>query len=279
MLNALNNNGVLDGRGRDLFKLVQAARGLGLEVPGEIDAEAELYTNRTELKKAAQTAYTEAAGDLYTVEPEGFEDAQSRAVDAFADLLTAQRGELDEVFTNVCVERLGQHVGRAAARWEVEIAEKFNAVVADYKLNEVARHLPDVTNPGSFKVLGLSERQLNAITQWRQASDHLRPLWDAYKRIAGVRGVELGPRSVEDYAINKFTAICLGIPENNRQAGSAADYFSGLAVSGSIAAGEYEQITPFVVPVICGYELHLNTYNEALDIQGELTNKLCQSMS
>lgn len=264
------NDGTLAHKGHELTTLIRAVGRAGIEVPEALTAEVERFGRRNEFLQIAQLALTTAIDGLEDVASDGYDEARAEVVKASLELTAIRSNDLEKVFTDAAVNRLIRCLGRKVSLWEAEVVERFNKVVDEYQLNDLAGQLPNLADPGSFKLMSLEKAQVDAIYQWRSACDHLKPLWDVYRRIAKSRNKELGPRSDDDDRdVNIFTACVLGNPGSNAAAGRAADYFAALA-SKSDATAEYRQISPFVVPVMSGYPLKLHSWYDAALMHGRL---------
>lgn len=264
----LKTDGTFDRQGASSLALVSTIRALDIEIPEAVTAEVKLYSDLKDARGLAQRDYDAAVSTLRSVEVDKFDAAKTDVVNASVQLFAITQG-VDNILVKTVADRLANRVYDAAPGWESAVVERFNETVAHYELNDVAADLPDFSDPGSFNVLSLGERQGHAIARWRTAADYLNPLWSAYRKLAVSNGHELGPVDAGDRATNLFTACVIGDPGSLGTADAAATKLASIAVGGK-SVKAYAAITPFVVPALVGYDLHLHTIGGAAVIRQQI---------
>lgn len=247
--------------GNALVTLVKGVTQLGIDVTEQVHAEARLHESLRSSRKTAETAHEEALYRLRTVPLDEFDSARQELVQASLSLFAVAQG-VDRALLDASASRLQAVVFDSVAEWEIEVVDRFNEVVDRYELNDVAVHLPDFADPGSFDVLSLTANQGRAVDAWRDAADELRPLWRLYTNMARFNGHTLGPASANDLSANLFTACVLGDPGTFGRADGAAAKMAALS-AGANAPRKYGQLMPFVIPALSGYDLRLSTPDEA----------------
>jgi hypothetical protein len=255
--------------GQAAASLVSTIRQLNIEVPEAVTAALNSYRGSMKVREHAQREYDSAFSDLQFVELDKMDGARQRVVDAWVRLSATT--EVETAFTNAAGRRLNHQVFDITPEWESAVVERFNETVDYYELNRVSGDLPNFNDPRSFNVLSLTKQQGHAADRWREAADHLHPLWSAYRRLAGMRDHEIGPVSANDRSINLFTACVLGDPGSFGRADAAATRFASIEF-GSTSAGAYAAINPFVVPALVGYNLKLHTLQTAATVRSRVQN-------
>ena len=256
--------------GTDAMSLVSSIKQLNIEVPEAVTAEVKSYRDSMKTREHTRREYESAVSDLQFVEIDKVDDARQRVVDASARLCAVTDG-VETAVISAAGDRLNNQVYDASADWESAVVERFNEIVQHYELNEVAADLPNFGDLKSFNVLSLNRQQGHAVDRWRTtAADYLHPLWSAYQRLAKFHGHEVGP--VDDavgIAVNLYTACVLGDPGTWGRTVAAADTLTKVA-AGVDSVRAYAPITPFVVPVLAGYDLHLHTLSGAGSIRSSV---------
>lgn len=260
----LTQNAVINRRSLGLVKSISK---LGIEVPKQVRAEVRIYEDVEKAHDAAQSDYDAAAAGLRTAEAHEFDTARDGFIQAASDLQTFVQGA-GTALIDAAVHRLNSAIYDASPAWESAIVDQFNAVVAQHELNEVAGNLPDLGDPRLINVLSFTRAQGDAVDRWKTASGQLRPLWEAYKRIATHHGHEIGPVSSNNVATNMFTACVLGDPGTRHTLEAATGRLSAMgSVPRPDSVQRYAEISPFIVPVLHGYELNLSSLADAAAIR------------
>lgn len=153
----------------------------------------------------------------------------------------------------------------ASAHFESAVVDQFNAIVEDFQLAEHASNLPDMAQKG-FNVMSISGAAGSAIEAWRTALPELRPRWDLYRQLANLEGQLIGPAGADDLSTNLYTAAVLGTPGSWNQALGAAQRMAEIA-AGADSAKPWFPLSPFIIPALQGYLLHLSTSDDAARIR------------
>jgi hypothetical protein len=252
-----------------LTNLISDIRKLGVEIPKPITAEVEIYRGLLKSREQTEQEYQNARSRLHNVSADEFASATDDVVSASTRRDAINQG-LDEVLLSAAVHRLEVQVFNVILDWERVVVDSYNDCVSDFRLNEVAADLPDFSDPKNVRVFNLTAQQGNAVDQWRTATVHLSGLWGLYQRVTAQRGdTLLGPASANDLSTNILTACVLGDPGSFGRASSAAIQFASIA-GGSDSVGSYGPLLPHLVPNLCGYDLHLNTLDEAAQIRRQI---------
>ncbi|AWT52586.1 hypothetical protein [Mycolicibacterium smegmatis] len=251
--------------GNSLTSIVNGVDALGIAVSEPVLGETRLYQRLRSARKTAETAYEDALSRLRLAPLEDFDTAQEDLIAASLSMSAISQG-VDRALLRASTHRLQAAVYDSLHTWEAEIVERFNEVVSQYNLNELAGHLPNFSDPASINVLSLTQAQGAAIDAWRAAVNELRPLWRLYRHMARFNGHTIGPADVNDLSANLFTACVLGNPGSFGRADTAATIMAS-AVFGSDATTRYAQLLPFVIPTMSGYDLHLSTADDASAIR------------
>jgi len=213
---------------------------------------------------------TPAKSLLRTVPTDEFDAAATEVVDASLRLFAVSSGA-DALIAEAVARRLQGRVYDAVSGWECEIVERFNQVVEDYRLNEVAADLPRFGDPGSYNILSLGAAQGHAVDQWRTAAQtQLHPLWAGFTRLAKFNGRDIGPTNGADsVADGLFTGCCLGDPGTFGGAEAAGTQLAKIA-DGVDSVRATAPLGPFLVPHLAGYSLRLHTINGAAAIRSRI---------
>ncbi|MDQ2626960.1 MAG: hypothetical protein M3Y90_08155 [Actinomycetota bacterium] len=248
--------------------LVRKVRDLGIAVPEAVNAEAKLYQDTRQEESRAGEALRDASAKLATVSLDEFDAAKQELVSASNRLFAVHNG-LGDALLNVAGERLLKAVYSATADWEAEAVARFNSIVDEFGLNEVAGDLPNLADVHNSGVLSLGRAQGEAVERWRNAADRLHPLWSAYTTIARLEGHDIGRVTADSRSSGLVLACRLGHPGTLGVADAAATTFVSVS-EGTDSAKRWGPLMPFVVPVLRGYELHLHTSDEAAAIRLEI---------
>lgn len=249
-----------------LAALVRSVRDTGIEVPKNVDAEAKLYREYTRDKHTPADADVAAAVNALSSVPADEFAASVPALTTAALARDAYARDVKPALRGIIAARLRRAVYGAMGDWQAAIVERFNETVDSSGINDTAPHLPDFSDPASITMWNLSGVEGRAIGEWRSTCDALHPLWNLYKRIAREDGHEVGPSGPDYLSVNLFTAAVLGDPQTLGRAESAAIRMAGIAQN-SDATKSFGPLMPFVIPALCGYELHLSTPDDALAIR------------
>ncbi len=251
------------GEVTSLKALVRDAASLDIDVPESVTDELELNRRLTEQDPLkVQHELQQAHAELQSAPPNKVDAALKALTDASLRSLAASA--LTDTLHGVALSRLRNAVYDQLASWEEQAVELFNAAVDRHGLNEVASSLPDLTQVVS--PIDLSAPQAHAVQVWRDGVAELHPVFGFYRKIAQISGDEVGPGGADTVGTNLLLACRLGNPGRFSVADGAAVAFAGIG-GGSNAARRYGQLAPFVVPAICGYELHLSTSDDAVKIR------------
>jgi hypothetical protein len=249
-----------------LTGLVSVIRQLDIDIPLEVEQEVMLHKDLQRTQKQAQEALDAAKSALRTVAADKFDAAATEVVDASLRLFAVSSGA-DALIAEAVARRLQGRVYDAVSGWEAEIVDRFNEVVEDYRLNEVAADLPRFGDTGSYNVLSLGAAQGQAVEQWRTAASALHPLWSGFTRLAKLNGRDIGPTNGADsVADGLFTGCCLGDPVTFGGAESAATLLAKIA-EGVDSVRATAPLQPFLVPHLAGYDLRLHTVSQATVIR------------
>lgn len=254
---------ITHGEITSLTNLVREAARLDITAPEDVTDELELHgrlTKQDPLKTQRELQQAHAA--LQAAPVSKIDAALDALTEASVRTLAAQA--LTETVGQIALVRLRNAVYDQLPTWEVEAVKIFNAAVEAHKLNEVAADLPDLTQVAS--PIDLTAPQNRAVGVWRDGVAELHPIWGFYRRIAQINGDEVGPGGADGVGTNLLLACRLGDPGRFSVAGDAAVRFASIA-AGSDSARRYGQLAPFVVPALCGYELHLSTSADAARIR------------
>jgi hypothetical protein len=245
--------------------LVSLIRQLDIDIPLEVDREVKLNKDSQRTEKA-QRALDAAKSNLRTVAIDKFDEAATEVVDASLRLFAVSSGA-DALIADAAARRLETRIYDAVSGWEAEIVERFNQVVEDYRLNEVASDLPRFGDAASYNVLSLGASQGQAVELWRTAASALHPLWSGFTRLAKLNGRDIGPTNGADsVADGLFTGCCLGDPGTFGAAESAATVLAKIA-DGTDSVRATAPLQPFLVPQLAGYDLRLHTISQATVIR------------
>ena len=97
--------------------------------------------------------------------------------------------------------------------------------------------------------------------------------WSVYRRLGSFNGHELGPVNVADsVAVNLFTACVLGDPGNFTTMESAFTLLAQIAENGD-SVRAFAPISPFIAPLMSGYELRLNSITDASAIRQDVQRR------
>jgi|GEM_PF-4976749 len=247
------------------LQLIRKVRELGIDVPEAVNSESKMYRDTQREESRAGEALRDASSKLATVALSEFDAAKAELVSASNRLFAVHNG-LGDALLNVAGERLLKAVYSATADWEAEAVARFNSIVDEFGLNEVAGDLPNLGDKYGPGVLSMGRAQGEAVERWRNAAEQLRPLWGIYVRIAVLEGHEIGKVTADTRSAGLVLACRLGHPGTLGVADAAATTFVSIS-SGTDAAKRWGPLAPFVVPALHGYELHLHTSSEAAEIR------------
>lgn len=248
--------------------LVSTMRDLGIDIPEPVSAEAKRYKESLNVRKTAENDYNAAVFAMGQASVDDVEAAQNRLIDAAVRLRVIIDG-VETALVRIAGQRLDNSVFDAVPDWEVQVVDRFNDIVDQFELNEVAGDLPNFADAGSYNVLSLGRSQGHAVERWRTASEILRPLWHAYTKLASIKGYSVGAHTADNLADNLFSACVLGDPNTFGRTESAAHELVKLALNvDSVKA--YAPIAPFVVPALSGYDLRLSSIADAAAIRSRV---------
>lgn len=250
------------------IQLIAKVRELGITVPKPVADEAKLYQDTRQEESRAGDALRDASANLARVPLAEFEAAKAELVLASGRLFAVTNGLGDALLT-VAGERLLKAVYHATADWEAETVARFNSIVDEFGLNEVAGDLPDLTDVHNSGVLSLGRAQGEAVERWRNAAEQLHPLWNVYTTIARLEGHDIGKVTADTRSAGLLLACRLGHPGRLGVADAAATTFVSVS-EGTDSAKRWGPLMPFAVPALHGYELHLHTSAEAAAIRLEI---------
>jgi len=252
---------VTQGEITSLTNLVRGIRGVGIDIPSDVEAELEIRKNSAGDGRLSQQAHAEAVSRLYSVPAKDFNDALDAAADATARLRAEQ--ELAAVIEAASVHRLRRAVAFASPDWTSAVVVLLNEVVEDYRLNDHAEHLPNLGERG-FNPLSMSGASGAALEAWRNAGLRLRELWSLYTRIAHFEGHEIGPS--RELSVNLSTAAILGNPGTWNRAVTAADKLAVFEAGGD-SVKLWQPLSPFIVAPLSGFALEFSTLDDAARIR------------
>lgn len=245
--------------------LVRDLRARGITIPDSVEDELKLYKSVRESSWDSESAFQHAQSELSRCSASKWDSSLKAFNKAAFEMFTMKTNEQNLI--KIAAQRLFIAVSDAADDWASEIVDQYNAVVDEYRLNEVDKELPDFT--GQTSVLTLTENQGKAVDAWRSASVALSAWWGLYGRLATLQGHEVGPMGIDGQGTNLFTACVLGNPGSFGVANVAAQIMASSA-GGSTNARAYGPLVPHVIPALCGYELRLSTLKEAAVIRGAI---------
>jgi hypothetical protein len=237
--------------------LVRAVRGLGIDIPADVEAELAIRKGIAGEGQQSKQAHTEAISRLYSVPAKDFNKALTAAAEATARLRAEQ--ELAAVIEAASVHRLRRVVAVATPDWIAAVTSSLNEVVEAYQLNAHAGQLPKLTEPG-FSVLSIGGAAGAALTAWRDAGPRLAELWSLYRRLATFEGHEVGPDS--ERSTNLFTVAVLGHPGTWSRAMAAADTLATFAHNVDQVKA-WQPLSPHIVSALHGFPLEFSTLDEA----------------
>lgn len=250
------------------LQLIQSVRQLGIEIPKPVEDERALYRETKQEAAAASAALQSASAGLGTVSVADFAAAKDELITASGRAFAIDNG-LGDALLNVVGQRLIRATYGALADWESEAVKLFNAIVSEYRLNEVAGDLPDLADQNNSTVLRLGRAQGEAVQQWRDAAEKLYPVWDVYSRIAQIEGHEMTGVTADSRSTGLMLACRLGNPGRFSVADGVATTFVSIGV-GADSVRPWGPLMPFVVPAIHRYELHLSTSDRAAAIRASI---------
>jgi hypothetical protein len=256
---------ISSGEITSLTALVREAARLDISVPKSVSDELKLHDRLTKHDPLKTRHELQQAHAALQAAPVNKVDASlEKLTEASLRMLTAQA--LTDTVSQVALIRLRSAVYAELDAWESEAVKLFNACTDAYKLNdvEVAGNLPDLVSVVS--PIDLSHSQSHAVQVFREAVEHLHPLFSFYTRIATINGHEVGPGGADGLSTNLSLATRLGDPGSFSVARNAAEKFASIGAN-SDAARRYGQLAPFCIPAMCGYPLHLSTSAEAAAIR------------
>ena len=252
---------VTHGEITSLMALVRGVRGVGIDIPTDVEAELEIRKTSAGDGRLSQRAHAEAISQLYSVPAKGFNKALTAAADATARIRAEQ--ELAAVIEAASVHRLRRAVAFATTNWESAVVGLLNAVVDDFQLNDHAEHLPNLGDLG-FSPLSISGAAGAALEAWRTAGPRLKELWSLYVRLANFEGQEIGPG--RELSVNLSTAAILGNPGTWNRAVTAADMLAVFEVGGD-SVKPWQPLSPFIVAPLSGFALEFSTLDDAARIR------------
>jgi hypothetical protein len=264
----------LDQEATNLTNLIRDARAFGLDVPKSVSDEQALYRRLAGDPLDSQRALVEAQTALAAA-PVNKIDAALRGL-ADATVLAGAAQTVNDSVKHIALQRLRNAVYDQLRGWEAETVAKFNLVVKDYRLNDVAGDLPNLAELVS--PIDLSRTQNHALQQWRDAADQLHPLWSLYTKVAHIEGHEVGPSGADDLSTNLSLAARLGQPGSFSVAQGAAGIFASIS-AGTSASRRYGRLAPFCVTAICGYPLQLSTSDDAARIRQAIQHPAAAAVS
>lgn len=247
------------------LQLIRKVRDIGIDVPKPVAAEATLYRNTQREESRAGEALRDASSKLATVALSEFDAAKAELVSASNRLFAVHSG-LGDALLNVAGERLLRAVYHATPDWEAEAVARFNSIVDEFGLNEVAGDLPNLADVHNSGVLSLGRAQGEAVQRWRDAAERLHPLWIVYTTVARLEGHDIGRVTADTRSAGLVLACRLGHPGTFGVADAAATTFVSVS-EGTDSAKRWGPLVPFVVPALHGYELRLHTSSEAAEIR------------
>ncbi|AKC40104.1 Uncharacterised protein [Mycolicibacterium phlei] len=251
--------------GNKEVNLIRSLRKQGVTVPDSVEDELKTYESVLGASRNATETLQSAQAELRTC-PASKWDSTLKAFNkaAFEAFTLNINGDN---LVGIAAHRLYDAVSDAVEGWEAEIVDKYNAVVDENRLNDVAQDLPDFA--GQASMLTLTEAQGKAVELWRSAAGPLGNLWGLFGRLAVLQDSEVGPRGVDAQGTNLFTSCVLGTPGSMSAASNAAQIMVS-ADAGNTGARAYGPLMPHVIPVLCGYALNLSTVKEAQAIRASL---------
>lgn len=238
-----------------LGSIVRSLRGLGLDIPDDVEAELKLSETHRATAGDAATALRVARNNLDYVPADEFDSALAEFEKASIRALTTQNEDA-EIIYNVIASRLESAVLRHYDEWIELTAHGYNKVVESNDLNKHGRNLPDLTAK-HLRVLDLSSTHTLAIEAWKASEPELSRYWGVYSRLARLTGHQIGAQGADSAGENMWLACVLG-EASWSQAESAAVVLASIA-AGSDASVEIANLTPHIIPSVVGYDLSLTT--------------------
>ncbi|WP_067532215.1 hypothetical protein [Nocardia crassostreae] len=251
---------------RSLRNLVQDIRALGIAIPNDLDEEIKLVRQLGDEERTAIQAIQAKQAQLRTVAAKDYTQTRGELIELL-NLETARRDNDFRQFENDTVaNRIARSMAQAADDFQSGLADVFNQVVADHRLNESAADLPKFADR-HLSVLNLTTAQHNAVEAWKLGAEALRPIWGAFARLGTFLGYELGASS--EYSAQLDNAYVLGDVTEPQQAHRMAQYFNSLW-HGTDSHKPLQPLMPFVYAAYAGVPLRLKT----LDVAAELRRQI-----
>jgi len=253
--------------------LVGNIRKLGIDVPENLDKELALAKT---LKTDDVTRHAALGKARAAVENAADVKAFTKARDDLAGLMSVELAKSSPAFQDyigtTVNRRLSNALFDASPGFQQSLSDKFNSIVDDYRLNELIRDLPDLTNP-TLKPVDMNAKQGKALDAWREGAEKLHKVWGVYSQLAFRAGVQLGAR--DEISPNIDLAYVLGeVPEHRYVMGSATTVGAaqelGMWVGNTDTAKRYGRLAPFVLLPVCNIPLHLKPLDEAQQLRQEL---------
>jgi murein DD-endopeptidase MepM/ murein hydrolase activator NlpD len=242
--------------------VVNLIKALGkiVEIPGDLSDTLSLVEslNREENGTNAEIARLQSA--LETA-PTAKDFLAARK--AFAEALTIGFASSQPAFKAATHDALNRRVFSGldahAEELQAALADRFNAVVAEHRLNETAQKLPDLgylhLNP-----LDITPDQAEALSAWRAGAAELTGIYGAFRQLAQILGHPFG--GGEELSGRLTTAYVLGDIHDHGDALTVANYLR-LHSLGTDESARYRALAPFVYLPLSGVALHMSTISEA----------------
>ncbi len=252
-------NEVLTRDGAQMQHLIRDLRGVGIEIPVDLESELNLYRSVQDTDRVARVALQDAQSNLSSCSPDEWDDA----VAALSTALTSSRNLNNGLTSNLlqtATDRLVRTTYHYTSHWSGEIVAKLNTLVASTEWNRHVRNIPAFDQ--KVRALSITRSQATAVAACLEAADAFNPLWNVLVRLGNLNGHEIGVGRAEDFSNNANLFYMLS-DGDWVQAHGAAARMAGSAFK-SEAAMEYTELLPFIFPGLVGADLNFATPSRAL---------------
>lgn len=251
-------NEVLTRDGAQMQHLIRDLRGVGIEIPVDLESELNLYRSVQDTDRVARIALQDAQSNLSSCSPDEWDDAVAALSTALTSSWNLNNG-LTSNLLQTATDRLVRTTYHYTSHWSAEIVLKLNALVESTEWNRHVRNIP--TFDRKVRVLSITRSQATAVAACREAVDAFNPLWKVLVQLGNLDGHEIGVGRAEDFSRNAHLFYVLSDGDWS-QAQSAAVAMAGAAF-GSDTASEYAELLPFVFPGLVGADLNFATPSRA----------------